>query len=155
MLMLLFLLNPGIMFSFLKNSSEESQKLKESFVLMTSEIVLLKQFLYKIAAVFHHDKSYKALKQIYKTVDKFLEAGVVSDLTGFLEQHTVCFANVMFVAPKPKYEYIQVRLQGTVRLLAHILCLCQYYGSIMVQKMSIGHFVNIVTISMSFAARIW
>ena len=143
------------MCSFLKNSSEESQKLKESVVMMTSEVVLLKRFLYKIASVFYHDKSYKVLKQIHKTANKLLEADVVSDLTSFLGQHTVCFANVMYVAPKPKYEYIQVRLQGTVRLLAHILCLCQYYGSIMVQKMSVGHFMNAVTISMSFASRIW
>jgi hypothetical protein len=72
-----------------------------------------------------------------------------------VEQHSVSFANVMFIAPKPKYEYVQVRLQGIVKLIARILCLCQYYGSIMIQKMRIGHFIHIVAISMSFAARIW
>jgi hypothetical protein len=143
------------MSSFLKNSSENPQKLKEFLMLMTSEVVILKRFLYKIAAVFSHDKSYKVLKQIHKTVNKLLETDLVSDLTSFLEQHTVSFANVMFVAPKPKYEYVQVRLQGTVKLLAYILCLCQFYGCIMIQKMRIGHFMNIVAISMAFTARIW
>ena len=117
---------------------------------MASEIILLKRFLYKLAAVFSHDKSYKMLKHIQKTVSKLLETHVVSDLTSFQEQHTAnsSSSKVIYVAPKPKYEYILVRLQGTVRLLAQILCLCQHYGSIMIRKMQLGHFVNITVISM-------
>ena len=142
------------MSSFITNSSEKTEKLKGFLMLMTSEVVILKRFLYKVAAVFSHDKTYKMLNQIHNSANRLLETDLVSDLTSFLEQHNL-FANVMFVAPKPKYEYVQVRLQGTVKLLAHILCLCQCYGSLMIQKMRIGHFMNIVVISMSFAARIW
>lgn len=124
---------------------------------MKSEIMLLKRFLYKLAAVFAHDKVYKVLKQIYKTVSRALETNISSDLTGFQEQHTSSSTSskIMFVAPKPKYEYILVRIQGVARLMAQILCLCQHCGSMIVKKLQLGHFVNICIIQMSFVSRLW
>ncbi|KAK4016825.1 hypothetical protein OUZ56_031791 [Daphnia magna] len=147
----------GIMNTFLEDLSGKPQKLMDFMSLMTSEVVLLTRFLYKLRAVFAHDKSYKVLKQIQKMVQKLLKTNLVSDLTSFQEQHVVSVktVNAIFVAPKPKYEYIQVRLQGIVRLLAQILCLSQHYGTIMIQKMQLGHFISIVVISMSFVSRIW
>ncbi|XP_057366498.1 nucleolus and neural progenitor protein-like [Daphnia carinata] len=147
----------GIMNTFLEDLSEKSQKLKDFMSLITSEVVLLTRFLYKLRAVFAHDKSYRVLKHIQKMVNKLLETNLVSDLASFQEQHLVSLKTVsaIFVAPKPKYEYIQVRLQGITRLLAQILCLSQHYGTLMIQKMQLGHFMSIVVISMSFVSRIW
>ncbi len=146
------------MSNFLRDIAEKPQKLQNILLLVNSEVVLLKRFLYKLGAVFAHDKSYKVLKHIHKTVNKFLQTEVACDLMSFQEQHTASpssSSKMMYVAPKPKYEYILVRLQGTVRLQAQILCLCQHYGAIMTQKLQLGHFVNIMVTSMSITARLW
>lgn len=152
-----FVLISGTIDSFLKAFSDKPKKLQETILAMKSEIMLLKRFLYKLAAVFAHDKIYKVLKQIYKSTTRVIESNIISDLTGFQEQHTSSSTSskVMFVAPRPKYEYILVRLQGLFRLLAQILCLCQYCGSMIVKKLQLGHFVNISVIKMSFISRIW
>lgn len=154
---LLICISLAIMGDFLKNMAEKLQELEELTVFMRSELGVLKKFLYKLAAVFAHDKSYKFLKRIETAAKKFQEADITSSIKSFHEQHTVNFtsAKVTYVAPKPKYEYVLVRLQGIVRLLAQILCYCQHYGSFMFQKMKTGHFVIIFVISISFAARIW
>lgn len=124
---------------------------------MQSEVNLLKRFLYKLTSVFSHDKSYKTSKQIQKSINKFLAVNISLALKSLEEQHSFSSSTdrFVFVAPKPRIEFVLVRLQGCVRLLAQVLCYSQKYGSQVIQKIRLGHFMNISVISMAFAARLW
>lgn len=145
-----------VLTQFLKNCSDKLQQLNTVVLSMKSEAILLKRFLYKLAAVLAHDKSHKLLMHLSKSVNRVLGTDLISDLTSFIEQHSIkTSSKAVFVAPKPKYEYLLVRLQGLVRLLAQILCHSQNYGSMVAQRLHLGHFINIFVICMSFVSRLW
>ena len=144
---------------YLKKLEDKKSELEKIVNSMKAEIVVLKRFIYKIATIFAHDKTYKVLKQIYTAAGKLLRTDLLSDVEIFQGQHTYsseyATARTMYVAPRPKYEFVLVRLQGNIALLAQILCLCQHYGSVLVQRIHLGHFINIFIICMSSTSRLW
>ena len=147
----------GVLQSFLERLQQQTKMLEESVKLVQTEVVILKRFLYKLTSIFCHDKGYKMMKQVQKSINKFLAVDISKALVNLHEQHSLIYSTERFVyvPPKPKFQFALVRLQGTARLLAQILCYCQRFGSFVIQKIHFGHFVNINVISMSFAARIW
>lgn len=136
---------------------DQIKQLEESVNLVQIEAALLKRFLYKLTSVFCHDKGYKMMKQIQKSINKFLAVDIAASLRAIHEQHSLISSaeRFVFVPPKPKLEFVLVRLQGTARLLAQVLCYCQRFASFTIQKIHFGHFMNISVICMSFAARLW
>lgn len=129
--------------------------LNECLTILESELVLFNRFLYKLHAVFKHDKGYKVLKQIQKSLCRFKQLNIQELIKHFQEQHCLSSTPHKFVAPRPVYEYLLIRIQGGAKLLSHLLCYCHTFGMIILQKLGKGHFININIISMSFTARLW
>lgn len=129
--------------------------LRETLELMNAELALLKRFLYKLSAVFRHDKSLGVMKQILKCVTRFMSIQVADNIDDMVKQYTLCDSGKLFVPPRPRFEFILVRFQGAARLLAQTILYCQHCIKLILARISIGHFVNIHIISVSMVARIW
>jgi Domain of unknown function (DUF4477) len=140
----------GKFVSFLRKQEPD---LITSLSILSSESLILKQFLYKISAVFRQDKSTKGLKQILKSVKKFSDMQLNGITTHMIEQHSL--GNIIHVSPKSTYEFALVKFQGAARLLAQILCYCQHSVCATIPRMHQGHFINISVISVSLISRIW
>lgn len=141
---------------FLSSLNDHSKLIQEAISHVKSEMTVLNRFVYKIQAVFTHDKWFKIFKTIQKTGNKFMDLNLYDTIKNLQEQHGSFSAEkFMYVAPKPKLEFVLVRIQGTVKLLAKLLCYCQYFGALILQRIDLGHFININVISMSLISRLW
>ena len=137
---------------------ENTKKLDAALNQVQKENTLLKCFLYKLTSVMSNDKSFKTTKQIQKSMNKLQELDLHSIFKSLLlEQDSQLFsaARYAFIPPQPRFQFVLVRIQGTSRLLAQVLCSCKNLGSLTLQKIHLGHFMNINIILMSFCARIW
>ena len=141
---------------FLSSLNDHSKLIQEAISHVKSEMTVLNRFVYKIQAVFTHDKWFKIFKTIQKTGNKFMDLNLYDTIKNLQEQHGSFSAEkFMYVAPKPKLEFVLVQIQGTVKLLAKLLCYCQYFGALILQRIDLGHFININVISMSLISRLW
>ena len=143
----------GTLEKFISFLRKQEPDLTTSLSILSSESIILKQFLYKISAIFRQDKRLKGLKLIFKCLKKLSDMQLNGITTHMIEQHSL--GNTIHVSPKSTYEFFLIKFQGAARLLAQILCYCQYSVSRTIERMHQGHHVNISVISVSLISRIW
>jgi len=130
-------------------------EIKSDLAVLSKELKLLSQLLYKIHNRFRNDKGYKDIRMFEKSLQKFLALNFlksVDNYLNFLPSHPSSSPNL---PTKEMLRYSCLQLYGAGALLARLDVLAHNSGLLAIQRLNLGHFWGVATHQLACIARIW